>query len=377
MHMSTSGISLASLGLSSSSSNSGIDVTAVVDQILYAKRAPEPLWQAQQASLNLQAVALKTINGELSDLQIKVNALKDSFGVVGSKTVTSSQPGILTGTAQNNAISGNHTIVVSRLASTSTYYSDAVASDAAFAPGTISLQVGSGQATLITIDATNNTVASLASHINGLNLGVKASAMNDVSGSRLVLISNTTGGAGDLTLSGQLTLASNGSAVNFSKISGQDAAFTVDGVPVNSSTNSVNTIIPGVTLNLVGASPGTQVEVGVGPDMARVTSAVNDFVSSYNTLIAAINVQFTAPSEGNSAPPLEANTSLRLLQTNLLSNMTYSMSGNNGITSLASIGITMNNDGTMTLDSTQLDHVLQNNFSDFQAFFQSFDTSNP
>src|SRR6185369_6502426 len=149
--MSTTGIGLASLGLASSSSSSGIDVTAVVDQILYADRAPERLWQSQQATLNLQAIALKTINGHLSDLQTKINALKDSFGVVASKTVTSSQPGILTGTAQNNAISGNHTIVVSRLASTSTYYSDGVALDSAFAPGTLSLQVGSGQATTLTV----------------------------------------------------------------------------------------------------------------------------------------------------------------------------------------------------------------------------------
>jgi len=374
--VSTSGISLASLGLSSSSSTSGIDVTAVVDQILYADRAPERLWQSQQATLNLQAIALKTINGHLSDLQTKINALKDSFGVVASKTVTSSQPGILTGTAQNNAISGNHTIVVSRLASTSTYYSDGVALDSAFAPGTLSLQVGSGQATTLTIDSSNNTVASLASYINGLNLGVTASSMNDVSGSRLVLISSASGSAGDLTLSGQVSLASSGSTVNFSKISGQDASFTVDGVPVTSSTTSVNSVIPGVSLNLVGASAGTAVQVGVGPDLSQVTSAVNDFVSSYNTIISAINIQFTAPSDGSAAPPLEANTSLRILQSDLLSNMTYSMTGNNGITSLASIGISMNNDGTLSLDSTKLGSVLQSNFSDFQNFFQSVDSSN-
>src|SRR5581483_631739 len=283
--MSTSGINLASLGLSSSTSSSaGIDVTAVVDQILYADRAPERLWQAQQASLTSQAGVLTSINTDLSDLYTKVNALKDSFGVVSAKSVSSSDSGIVTGTAQSNAISGNHTIVVGKLASTSAYYSDGVDGSATFAAGTLSLQVGSGQATTINIDSTNNTVSSLATYINGLNAGVNASVIADSTGSRLVLVSATTGSAGDLTLSGQLNLTSDGSSVNFGKITGQDASLTVDGVPVSSSSNNLTDVLPGVSLSLVSASPGTQVQLGVAPDTAGVTSAVGDFVSSYNTI---------------------------------------------------------------------------------------------
>ena len=375
--MSTSGINLASLGLSSSTSSSaGIDVTAVVDQILYADRAPERQWQAQQTSLQSQASALTAINTDLSDFYTKVNTLKDSFGVVSTRAATSSSPGIVTASAQSTALSGNHTIVVSKLASTSTYYSDGVASDQTFADGTLSLQVGSGTATPITIDSTNNTVSTLADSINKLNLGVTASVMNDASGSRLVLVSNTTGGTGDLTLTGQLKLASDGTTVNFGNISGQDASLSIDGVPIISPTNTVTNALTGVTLNLVSASANTPVQLTIAPDTSKITSAVNDFVTSYNTIIQAINAQFTVPPDGGSAPPLEANTSLRVLQSDLLSEMTYSMTGNNGITSLASLGITMNNDGTLSTDSTKLADVLQNNFSDFQNFFQSVDSSN-
>lgn len=376
--MSTTGMNLASLGLgsSTSSSSSGIDVTAVVDQILYADRAPERLWQAQQSSLTSQAGVLSSINTNLADLSTKLNALKDSFGVVSTKSVTSSQSGFVTGTAQSTALSGNHTIVVSKLASTSAYYSDGVDSSATFASGTLSLQVGSGTTLPINIDSTNNTVSSLAAYINGLDAGVNASVINDSTGSRLVLASTTTGSAGDLTLSGQLSLASDGSSVKFGKITGQDASLTIDGVPVSSSSNTVVDVLPGVTLNLINASPDSPVQLSIAPDTASITSAVNQFVTSYNTIIQAINAQFTVSGDGSSAPPLEANTSLRILQSDLLSNMTYSMTGNNGITSLASIGITMNNDGTLSLDSTELANVLQNHFADFQNFFQSVDTSN-
>ncbi len=50
--------------------------------------------------------------------------------------------------------------------------------------------------------------------------------------------------------------------------------------------------------------------------------------------------------------------------------MTYSMSGNNGITSLSSLGITMNQDGTLTVNSSTLQNALSSNFSAVQTFFQ-------
>ena len=62
--MSTSGISL-NLNPTSASSGTGIDVTAVVNQILDSERAPEKIWQQQQSDLTLQATELKTINSIL------------------------------------------------------------------------------------------------------------------------------------------------------------------------------------------------------------------------------------------------------------------------------------------------------------------------
>ena len=61
---------------------------------------------------------------------------------------------------------------------------------------------------------------------------------------------------------------------------------------------------------------------------------------------------------------------MRILQTSLLSDVTYTMSGNNGITSLASLGIDMANDGTLSIDTPQFNSVVTNQYSDVQSFFQ-------
>ncbi len=373
--MSTSALSLFN---GSSGSSAGIDVTSVVSQLLDAERGPEKIWQSQQTNLQSQASALKAINSYLSDLYNKVNALKDSFGTLSSKSVSSSQPGILTATAQNSAAAGTHTVTVDHVATTSSYYTDVVPSGGTFANGTFSIQVGTGAANPITIDSSNNTVQSLASYINGQTdtLGVSASVVNDARGSRLVLLSNTSGLPGDLTIGGNLTLASDGSTVGTTKISGKNAAFTLDGVPLTSTSNTVADVMSGVSFSLVSGSPATPIQITISPNTDGATSAVNAFVSSYNTLINAINSQF-AVTPGTNAPPLEANGSLRGLQSDLLSNLTYSMTGNSGIDSLRSLGITMNNDGTLSVDSSQLAGVVQNNFSDLQNFFQSADTTNP
>jgi flagellar hook-associated protein 2 len=280
-------------------------------------------------------------------------------------------------TAQASAASGTHTITVTNTASTSSYYTDVVPNGATFANGTLSLQVGQGTAQSITIDSNNNTVQSLATYINNKTqtLGISANVVNDANGSRLVLISNTSGLPGDLTLTGSLKLASDNSTVGTTKIAGANASFSLDGIPLTSSSNTVSNVISGVTLNLLSGSNGSTVQLSVSSDTNGAGDAVNAFVDSYNTLIGAINAQFSVTA-GSSAPPLEANSSVRELQSDLLSNMTYTLTGNDGFTSLAALGISMNNDGTLTVDSSQLTNVLQNNFADFQNFFQSADATN-
>lgn len=363
--MATSGINLSQ---ANATSGTGIDVTSTVDQILNAERAPEQLWKQQQSLLQTQSSILTSLNNGLNSLQDKVRALNDSFGVLGAKTASSSLSGILTASAQSSATDGTHLIVVSNLATTGTAYSDPVAdANTTFASGTITLDVGSTTQTL-QIDNTNNTLSTLASYINNQNLGVTASLVSDAAGSRLALVSSATGNAGDLTITG------NTSGLGMHKgTAGRNASLTIDGVPFSSASNTVTGAIAGVTLNLSGSAPASEVTLTVGPDQAGVKQALQSFVASYNVLMTAINGQFAVDSSNNQGP-LASDSSLRFLQSNLLADVTYSVSGNSSFVNLASLGINMADDGMLSIDDSKLSSAISSHYSDVQSFLQTATT---
>jgi flagellar hook-associated protein 2 len=65
---------------------------------------------------------------------------------------------------------------------------------------------------------------------------------------------------------------------------------------------------------------------------------------------------------------------VQTLQSDLLGSLDYTSTTGTGssavVTSLASMGISVNTDGTLTVNSSSLNDALQNNFGDVQNFFQ-------
>jgi len=123
-------------------------------------------------------------------------------------------------------------------------------------------------------------------------------------------------------------------------------------------------------------------QLSVGPDTTQATTAINAFVTAYNALITAINQQFTVNTTTNAEGPLGSDGSLRQLQSSLLSDINYSAEGNStlsnlGLVNLASLGINMNDDGTLTVDNTTLNSALSTNPSAVLTFFQNTVAGSP
>ena len=349
---------------SSLGTGQGIDVTSTVNQLITNLRGPEQVWQTQQQILQGQTSALTQLNTEVTALSNAVDTLNDAAGALSARAVSSSEPAIATATASNSTPVGSHTIVVNNLASSSSYYSGAVAnSTTPLAAGTFTVQVGTQPAATITIDATNNTLDGLAAAITNANIGVTASVVNDSNGARLAIVSNKSGAASDLTVN------AGSSGLTFTKgATGTDASLTVDGVPISSASNTIANTVAGLTLNLVGAAPNTQVQIAVSPDTDKVTQSVKDFVTAYNAIINDLNSQFTFNTSTNSAGPLAADAGARLVQTELLSAVTYTGTGNS-INTLAQLGVSMENDGTLTVDDAKLSSAVNSDFAGVQNFF--------
>jgi len=350
-------------------STPGIDVNAAVSAAVTAAEAPEQAWESQQTTLQNQTSALDSLQTDATDLDNDVQALNNLTGPLSAATVSSSNSGIVTGSAASGSTAGNNVVVVNSLATAASYASGAVASATTDLPAeSITITPAGGSATTITTGSGVDTLTGLENAVNNAGLGVTASIITDANGGQLAIVSNTTGSAGAFTVS------SSGGSFGFTQAqAGSNASLTVNGISISSASNTVTGVIPGVTLTLQSASPGTQVSLTVAPDTSQASTAINQFVTDYNTLITAVNSQFTYTS-GSGQGVLAEDPTVQTLQSDLLGALDFTSTTGSGssetVTSLASMGITVNSDGTLSVDSTTLNSALQNNFSQVQNFFQ-------
>ncbi len=355
--------------LSALDNGTGIDVQNLVSETIAVEAAPLTLMEQQQSAFTSQATALQSLGTDLQSLQTAIDALTGAASQFSAAQATSSDSTVLTASAANGTPPAAHSVTVANLASTSSYYTAPLATSATpTGTGTFNIKVGTATAVPITVNSTNNTLAGIAATINGTkNIGVTASVITDASGARLAIVANASGAPGDLTISADTV------HLGFVKSSpGTNASLNVDGVPISSSTNTVASVIPGVTLNLLGpTAPGETVSVVVGPDPTQAVSAVNSFVSAFNKVVGDLNAQFTIDPTSGQAGPLASDSSLSIVQSQILQAAAFSTTGNNGIVNLESLGISLANDGTLSVNSGTLNAALQTNFSAVQNFFQS------
>jgi flagellar hook-associated protein 2 len=342
-----------------------IDVQSLLNAAIAAAQAPLTQLQKEQSAVQAQSTAMQSFSTDVSALATAVQAMTSTTGGVSAITATSSNSNVLTATAASGAAAGTHSIVVNSLATTASYYTQAGNPNAQLGAGSFQITVGSNPPVTETFTSENNTLNTLAASINQQNIGVTANVVTDSTGSRLALVSNTTGAAGNFTIS------NNSTDLSFTQAAtGVNASLTVDGVPISSATNNVSGVIPDVTINLAGASPSQTINLTLAPDQTQAASAVSQFVSAWNKVIGDINTQFTVSSDGTASGVLESDSNLRDIQNQLLSAITYSIGGNSGLVNLASIGVDMNTDGTLSLDSGTLDNALSNNYAAVQNLLQ-------
>ena len=363
---------MGTVGLSfgSATSGTGFDVSSTVTSILAIQQGIETPWKSQLTSLEAQNTAFTAIGTDLATLATSLQSLTDADGVTAEKEGASSDTSVLTlSSASTEAAAGTHSIEVSQLAQTSSVYSSAVTNASDTLSGSLSIQVGSGTAQTVTVGSTSNTLASLAAAINSADIGVAASIITDTTGSRLSLVSSTSGSAGQLTVISNLTDATTAASVTTQAgLSGQDAELTVDGVAITSASNTVSTAIPGVTFQLLGTS-SSAVQVQITNDTADISSAMNSFVTAYNAVVKDLTTQEGNDSSGN-AEPLYGNPTVSLMQTQL-SQALLGGAASGAVSSITQLGVTVNDDGTLTYSDSGMQSMLDSNFNDVVGFLQN------
>jgi flagellar hook-associated protein 2 len=310
---------MGTVGLSfgSPTSGAGFDVTSTVNQIVTNMQAIETPWKNQLTSLQAQDTALTSIGTDLSSLSTAMQSLTDFQGVLSEKQGSSSDTNVLQLTsASTSAIAGSHTIVVQSLATTSSYVGSTINGSDTLS-GSLTINNKS-----ITIDSSNNTLSSLASAINSGSYGVIANVITDSSGSRLSLVSQTSGSSGTISVSSG-TLNDGGTPISFTQTQpGADAQLKVDNVSITSPSNTVTNAIQGVTFQLLSANQNENIQVEITNNNSDVETALNTFVTDYNKVLQDLNTQEGNNSNG-SPEPLFGNPTIATLQQSLQSALTF------------------------------------------------------
>jgi flagellar hook-associated protein 2 len=364
---------MGTVGLSfgSATSGQGFDVATTVTQIQASEQAIETPWQTQLTALQAQDTVFSSLGTDLSTLTSSLQGLTDAEGVFAVMEGSSSNTDVLNLTSTGTgAVAGSHTITATQLAQTSSYVSTAITNASDTLSGSVTIQ-----GTTFNVDSADSdtTLASLSAAINSADIGVTASVFTDSSGSRLSLVSGTSGAAGQLAVTASLSDASSGnSSITFQTGEiGQDAKLTVDGVSITSPSNTVTNAIPGVTFQLLSASSTNPVpvQVQITNDTTDIGTAMSSFVTAYNAVVTDINTQEGKDSSGN-PEPLFGNPTINQLQS-ALSGSLFTGAASGTISNITQLGLTVNDDGTLTLDGSTFNSVLNSNFSDVTGFLQN------
>ncbi len=390
--------------ITSTGIGSGIDINGIVSKLMTVESLPLTQLATKEATFQGQITALGSLKGALSSFQMAMSGMSTAaqFNAVNA---TPADATVLTATAFSTAAAGSYSVNVSTLAQAQSLeaagQTNSTSAIGTGASTTVSFQFGSLSGSTftqdtsqaggtVTIDSSNNSLQGIRDAINNANIGVTASIVNDGSANpyRLVLTSTKTGANSvmNITVSGDTTLqnllAYNPAATPPSSspnppvqtTTAQNAAFTVNGVSITSASNTVATAIPGVTMNLL--KQGASTTLAVARDTSAVQKAASDFVSAYNSLSSTLNSLSSYDAATSTAGPLLGDPTVLNIESQLSNTLNTPLAGLSGsLTNLSQIGITLQKDGTMALDSTVLNSAISSNLSGITGLFSSMGQS--
>lgn len=383
------------MALSSPGIGSNLDVNSIVSQLMAIEQQPLTALAKKEAGYQAELSAFGTLKSALSSLQSAAQGLANTSTYTGMMTSVSDST-IVSASATSSAIAGTYSVAVSQLAMNHTVRSNVnYATEDTFKGGTLSIQIGSGTAVDVTI-SDGSTLSGISSAINSANAGVTASVVNDGTTNRLVLKSNTTGSTGAITIAVNQT-GTGGTPIapgvvqnltDFNTVGGNlaevqaatNALFSVNGLAVTRSTNTISDVISGVTLTLTKAgsigSPVTS-NLTVSRNTSSVQGAIVAFVNAYNAVAKNLTSVSAYDAVNKKASVLTGDGTVRSIQSKLSGLVQTSMAGiSGGIRSLSDIGITLQKDGTLATDISKLQAALNDTSKDVASLFTSTSTTN-
>lgn len=358
-----------------------------IDQLLQSDELRKTVIQNKIDKINTKSQAWTDISTRLSNLTSKLDALQDE-ATYQTKKVASSDDTIATISGTSDSLEGSYDLVVKQLATASKLTGGVVSKsdgttkistkDALGYSGKLTITNGAtdGSDKALTVEIDIKATDSLKDIANAINnakdpsdsTGTKGAGLKATIVNNQLVVSSEEMGDRTLTIGGDLK-DSLGFA-NSQTTRGQSSKFTLDGIEMERNTNTPTDVVDGVTFTLKKADPTKTITLGLTNDTDKELSAVKDFVSQYNSVMSFLSEKMDVgdPSKSdNKTGALAGDSTLISLQSKLQSTVLSGKSVN-GV-SASTLGLSVDRNGTLSLDETKFKAQLAKNPNAVKDFF--------
>lgn len=381
--------------ISSPGIGSGLDVTSIVEQLTALERKPIENLETAADTIQTQISAYGKVASLMSTLRDASANLNKSTLWAGT-TATSADATSVGVSSSGGAAAGSYQVAVTQLASAHSLASGLPAfasASAVVGAGQMTIDLGTWSAgsftaksgsTALVLDFTdpNTTLAQVRDKINAANAGVTASIVTDANGARLTLTSKSTGAENALRVQ---TTGAGFAALGYDPQNGvnglsqtqpaANAKATINGLAVESASNTLANVVEGVTLTLskLTTSP---VSVTVASDTTSIKAAITTFVTAYNALNTYLGEQTKYDEGTKTAGSLQGDSTAVGLRNQMRNLLRESNGASTAFKTLSDIGMALQRDGSISVTTSKLDSALAN-LPELTKLFTSTDAAVP
>ena len=355
---------------------SGIDTKALAESLVEAERAPKKeRIDAKIAKTEARISGYGTLRFALSELKTAFSALNDARDFQ-SLQVANTQPSAVSVTAGSAAMAGSLNLQVTQLAAARQVTTGGFTSRSTSLNGgsafELSLSVNGGTAK--TIPVATDTPEGMANAINAAGLGLSAQVVNTGS-SVQVVVTGQQGVANTYTLAARTTggAAIAGLDFNTQLQAAADAKFSLNGIDIVRSNNTVTDVLDGVTLELNTVTAGAA-RIDLRRDASALKKNFQALVTAYNTFEEAAKAMASRTKSDDEDDTITGSLSGDSLLQSIRSQVRGYVTGNSsspGTTVIAArnVGLTLDRDGKMVLDEKRFNEAVASNFSEVVKVF--------
>lgn len=311
--------------------NSGMDTDAIVQDLVKAYSAKTDTYKKEQTRLQWKQDAWKSLNTKIYSFHTKFLSDMRFSGAYSKKKTSVSDETKASVVTSDTAVNGIQTLKVGSLArasyltggklkkadvaDTTPITAKTTLSELGFS-GSTAITVNKGSAGSETYGTLNisgdTTLESVADQLTTMGL----SANFDAANGRFFVSAKNTGAAADFSFSGSegalSMLGFQSVAVGTTptddsigvKVSGSDAAITLNGVNYTSSSNAFT--VNGMTISVKGLTEGDEeITLSTDTDYDAIYKNIKEFITEYNKLVNEMDSMYNAASSKGYDPLTE------------------------------------------------------------------------